>query len=56
MQRSLIFFQESIKSEKTLDLELFSPVLKERCMIQIKSVSNPTEFEKYCKEFKNYKG
>jgi hypothetical protein len=39
------------KTEKTLDLEVSSPVLGERGMVQVKSQSSKREFEKYWREF-----
>jgi len=44
------------KTVKTLDLDLFSPVTNEKCMVQIKSISDLTEFKKYCDAFKNMHG
>lgn len=39
------------KTQKTIDLELLSPVTGERAVVQIKSQSDATEFLKYDKEF-----
>jgi len=44
------------KTVKTLDLDLFSPVTNEKCMIQIKSSSDLNEFKEYCDDFKNMHG
>lgn len=43
------------KTEKTLDLEVSSPVLGERGMVQVKSQSSKREFEKYWREFNRSK-
>jgi hypothetical protein len=43
------------KTEKTIDLDLRSPVTGERVMVQIKAVSDKKEFESYCKEFSRTK-
>ncbi len=39
------------KSQKTLDLDLKSPVTNERVMVQVKSAPNRTEYEQYYKQF-----
>lgn len=39
------------KTTKTIDLELLSPVTGERAIVQIKSISNLKEFNKYKSEF-----
>lgn len=39
------------KVEKTLDLDLISPLTDERAMVQIKSASNKAEFDSYCELF-----
>ncbi len=39
------------KTEKSIDLDLRSPVTRERVMVQIKAVSDKKRFEYYCKEF-----
>ena len=39
------------KTEKTLDLDLLSPVTGERAMVQVKSESTKAEFESYCNDF-----
>jgi len=44
------------KTAKTLDLDLFSPVTNEKCMVQIKSSSDLNEFTEYCDDFKNMHG
>lgn len=44
------------KTEKTLDLDLLSPVTNERSMVQIKSTSNLKEFKEYSEAFKNMHG
>ena len=46
----------ALGKEKTLDLDLLSPVTNERGMVQIKSTSNLNEFQYYCEEFKKMKG
>jgi hypothetical protein len=43
------------KTEKTLDLEVSSPVLGESGMVQVKSQSTRREFEKYWREFNRSK-
>lgn len=43
------------KTQKTLDLELFSPVTGERAIVQIKTKSSLDEFEKYQNEFASMK-
>lgn len=40
---------------KTLDLDLISPITNERAMVQIKSDSNIAEFNKYVEQFKSSK-
>lgn len=44
------------KTQKTLDLDLLSPVTHERCIIQIKSTSNLNEFKGYCEKFDAMEG
>jgi len=43
-------------SQKTLDLDLISPISQERYCIQIKSKSNLKEFEEYQKRFEDMQG
>jgi hypothetical protein len=43
------------KAEKTLDLDLLSPVTNEKAIVQIKSSSNFDEFQYYVNEFKKMK-
>jgi hypothetical protein len=43
------------KAEKTLDLDLLSPVTNEKAIVQIKSSSNFDEFQRYVNEFKKMK-
>jgi len=43
-------------TQKTLDLDLISPIDKERYCIQIKSKSNLAKFEKYKNKFKDMEG
>lgn len=43
------------KTEKTLDLDLLSPVTGEKAMVQIKSESDLQEFKEYCREFESMK-
>ena len=44
------------KTQKTLDLDLYSPVLNERCMVQIRSESDSDEFDAYLSDFQNMRG
>ena len=44
------------KTEKTLDLDLLSPVTNEKSIVQIKSTSNLREFKEYSNAFKNMHG
>ena len=41
------------KEEKSIDLDLMSPVIGSRAFVQIKSESNMTVFEDYIKQYKN---
>lgn len=43
------------KTQKTLDLDLLSPVTSEKAIVQIKSSSNREEFLHYAKEFEKMK-
>lgn len=43
------------KTEKTLDLDLLSPVTNERAIVQIKSFSDLSEFKRYIAEFEKMK-
>ena len=44
------------KTQKTLDLDLLSPINSERYGIQIKSTSNLSEFRDYQDQFRDMKG
>lgn len=43
------------KTEKSLDMELLSPVLGQRCFVQIKSSSDLKQFQRYWKSFAKMK-
>ena len=43
-------------TQKTYDLELIAPVTQERCIVQIKSISDQAEFNEYCELFKKMEG
>lgn len=44
------------KTEKTLDIDLLSPVTRERALVQIKSMSTKKEFDEYCVDFAGREG
>jgi hypothetical protein len=43
-------------TQKTYDLELVAPVTQERCLVQIKSMSDQVEFNEYCELFEKMEG
>ncbi|MEF1175321.1 hypothetical protein REH73_23550, partial [Vibrio sinaloensis] len=42
------------KTEKDLDLDLFSPTTNRRAFAQIKSQTNQSELEEYCQKYASY--
>ncbi|WP_394206056.1 hypothetical protein [Shewanella waksmanii] len=43
------------KTEKDIDLDVFSPVSQKRAFVQVKSTTNSNQFNEYCEIYKEYK-